>query len=112
MRTGTPQQVWDDPRTTFVATFIGHANVLTGSAIGLDAPAVTVPPDALRLTDEGSIEARIKDSVFRDGRYEVAAQLNNGEQLRIDSPYPADLGLDARVDIDWSAVRELAVDEV
>ena len=112
VRTGTPQQVWDDPRTTFVATFIGHANVLTGSAIGLDAPAVTVPPDALRLTDEGSIEARIKDSVFRDGRYEVAAQLNNGEQLRIDSPYPADLGLDARVDIDWSAVRELAVDEV
>jgi len=112
VRKGTPQQVWDDPRTTFVAKFIGHANVVTGPAIGLDAPAVTVPPDALRLTDHGDITVHIKDSVFTDGHYEVVTELSNGEQLRIDSPSPADPGLDARVSIDRSAVRDLAVDEV
>ena len=112
VRTGTPQQVWADPRTTFVARFIGHANVVTGLAIGLDAPAVTVPPEALRLTHEGDIAVHIRDSVFTDGQYEVVAELGNGEQLRIDSPAPADPGLDTFVSIDRSAVRKLAVDEV
>jgi ABC-type Fe3+/spermidine/putrescine transport system ATPase subunit len=59
VRTGTPQQVWDDPQTTFVARFIGHANVLTGSAIGFDAPAVTVPPDALAFGEMGDMDATI-----------------------------------------------------
>ena len=112
VRTGTPQQVWDDPRTTFVAKFIGHANVLTGQAIGLDAAAVTVPPDALTLTDTGDPGVHIVDSVFTDGRYEIVAELTNGERLRIDSPTPAERGRDAHVTIDRPAVRELAVDDL
>jgi thiamine transport system ATP-binding protein len=112
VRTGTPQQVWDDPQTTFVARFIGHANVLTGSAIGFDAPAVTVPPDALAFGEMGDMDATIVESVFTDGRYEVVAELSNGERLRIDSSAPADRGLDTRVTIEPSAVRKLTVDEV
>ena len=112
VRTGSPQQVWDDPRTTFVARFIGHANVLTGSALGIDAAAVTVPPDALRLADDGEVEVRILDSVFTDGRYEIAADLPDGERLRIDSLIPINSGLRARVAVDRSAVMDLTVDEL
>jgi len=112
VRTGTPQQVWDDPQTTFVARFIGHANVVTGSAIGFDAAGVIVPPGALTLSDAGDIEVRIVDSVFTDGRYEIAAELASGERLRIDSATPADRGLAAHLMIDHSAVRVLAVDEL
>lgn len=112
VRTGTPQQVWDDPRTTFVARFIGHANVVTGPAIGLDAPAVTVPPDALTLGDTGDLDVSIVDSVFTDGHYEIVAQLANGERLRIDSPIQADGRIDNRVAIDRSAVQDLTVDEL
>ena len=112
VRTGTPQQVWDDPQTTFVARFIGHPNVLTGASIGLNAPAVSVPTEALRLTDEGNTEVRIIDSVFTDGRYDIAAELPNGERMRIDSPTPTNRGRDLRVMIDLSEVRELTVDEL
>ena len=107
VRTGSPQQVWDDPRTTFVARFIGHTNVLTGRALGLDAAAVTVPPDALKLADDGDVEVQIIDSVFTDGRYEIAADLPNGERLRIDSLTPTDSGRKVRVAVDRSAVKVL-----
>ncbi|MEN8238034.1 MAG: ABC transporter ATP-binding protein [Actinomycetota bacterium] len=112
VRTGTPQQVWDDPQTTFVARFIGHANVLTGPVIGLDAAAVTVPPDALRLIDTGDTKVHIIDSVFTDGRYEIAAELANGERMRVDSPTPTARGIEACVMVDRSAVRELVVDDL
>ena len=107
VRTGSPQQVWDDPRTTFVARFIGHTNVLTGRALGLDAAAVTVPPDALKLAEDGDLEVQIIDSVFTDGRYEIAADLPNGERLRIDSLTPTDSGRKVRVAVDRSAVKVL-----
>jgi ABC-type Fe3+/spermidine/putrescine transport system ATPase subunit len=112
VRTGTPQQVWDDPRTTFVARFIGHSNVLPGAAIGLDATALTVPPDALTLNDTGDLQARIIDSVFTDGHYEIIAELDSGGRLRIDSPVPTERDLGVRVQIDRSKVRRLIVDEL
>jgi ABC-type Fe3+/spermidine/putrescine transport system ATPase subunit len=112
VRTGTPEQVWDDPQTTFVARFIGHSNVLTGAAIGFDAPGVTVPSGALTLNDNGEIRVRIVESVFADGRYEIVAEVANGERLRIDSPVPLNSGLNGHIRVDRKTVRELAVDEV
>jgi thiamine transport system ATP-binding protein len=112
VRTGTPQQVWDDPQTTFVARFIGHSNVLPGRAVGIDTAAVAVPPDAVTLTDTGNLNVHIIDSVFTDGRYEIMAELDSGERVKIDSPTPADRGLDSQITIERSAVRELAVDEL
>jgi thiamine transport system ATP-binding protein len=112
MRTGTPQDVWDDPRTTFVARFIGHPNVLAGPAIGFDATAVIVPPDALAFSETGDLEVSVVESVFTDGRYEIVAEVANGERLRIDSPTPMNGGLNRRITVDRGAVRELAVDEV
>ena len=112
VRTGTPEQVWDDPQTTFVARFIGNSNVLTGAAIGFDVPGITVPPGALAFNDEGAISVRVVESVFADGRYEIVAEVANGERLRIDSPVPLDSGLNSRITVDREAVRELAVDEV
>jgi thiamine transport system ATP-binding protein len=112
VRTGTPAQVWDDPQTAFVARFVGHANVLTGAAIGLDAPGITVPPGAVSLSERGEISVHIVDSVFADGQFEIVAEVANGERLKISSPVPMDSGLDSRITVDRKAVRELAVEEV
>jgi ABC-type Fe3+/spermidine/putrescine transport system ATPase subunit len=112
VRTGTPEQVWDDPQTTFVARFIGHPNVLTGAAVGLDASGVIVPPDAITFNDEGEIGVHIVESVFTDGQYEIVAEVESGERLRIDSPTPMNRGLSGRITVDRTEVRELAVDEV
>jgi ABC-type Fe3+/spermidine/putrescine transport system ATPase subunit len=112
VRTGTPEQVWDDPQTTFVARFIGHPNVLTGAAVGLDASGVIVPPDAITFNDDGKIGVHIVESVFTDGQYEIVAEVESGERLRIDSPTPMNRGLSGRITVDRTEVRELAVDEV
>jgi thiamine transport system ATP-binding protein len=111
VRIGTPEEVWDDPQTTFVARFIGHANVLTGSAIGIDEAGITVPPTALALHDGAGIPVRVIDSVFNDGHYEISAELGNGERLRIESDSPVADGAVAHVMIDRSKVRGLSVDE-
>ena len=66
----------------------------------------------LAAGETGDLEASVVESVFTDGRYEVVAILRNGERLRIDSPTPANRGLDTRVSIDPSTVRKLTVDEV
>lgn len=34
---GTPQQIWRQPQTAFVAGFIGKANILTGKVVEVDA---------------------------------------------------------------------------
>jgi len=112
VRTGTPQEVWDHPQTMFVARFIGHPNVLTGPAIGLDAAAVTIPPDALTLGETGDLDVSIVDSVFTDGHYEIVAELSNGERLRINSPTPADSGIAHRVSVDLPASQELTAGEL
>ena len=112
VRTGTPQQVWEDPGTTFVARFIGHPNVFPGSSVGIDAPAVTVPLGALRVDDGGDIDVRVVGSVFADGQHEVTAYLGTGETLRFISPSSMDPGESVRLAIDRSAVSELTVDEL
>ncbi|WP_206614902.1 ABC transporter ATP-binding protein [Paenirhodobacter populi] len=44
LQTGTPQQVYDCPADTFVATFLGRANLLTGMVVGgvCDTPLGTL----------------------------------------------------------------------
>ena len=64
------------------------------------------------MNDNGSIGVHIVESVFADGRYEIVTEVANGERLRIDSPVPLDSGLNGRITVDWTAVRELAVDEI
>jgi thiamine transport system ATP-binding protein len=112
VRTGTPQEVWDDPQTSFVARFIGHANVLPGSAVDVNAPAVTIPPDALALAAAGEIRGRVVGSVFTDGRYAISVNLDNGARLRIDSAVRADRGHDVWITVDRSAILSLTVDEL
>jgi iron(III) transport system ATP-binding protein len=36
---GTPEEIYQQPRTRFVANFIGNANVMSGKVIAIDAPA-------------------------------------------------------------------------
>jgi iron(III) transport system ATP-binding protein len=45
---GTPQTVYDEPATRYVATFIGSANELTGQVTGLDP--LIVPPAGVQAT--------------------------------------------------------------
>ncbi len=45
LQTGTPAEVYERPRTPFVATFLGVANLLDGGAVGSTSAAVMIRPE-------------------------------------------------------------------
>ena len=82
---GSPADVYERPKTTFVAGFVGTSNLLTGESaravIGADG-IFTVRPEKIRLamptaeagTDEQSALGRVREVVYlgSDTRYIVA----------------------------------------
>ena len=61
---GTPSEIYEKPRTRFVADFVGSSNVLSAEmAAGFGAPArpVSLRPESVRIVDDG---ARIRGQVI------------------------------------------------
>jgi spermidine/putrescine transport system ATP-binding protein len=59
---GTPEDLYDEPRTRFVAEFIGTTNILSGSIEGSDGDAVTV-----RIADGVRCRARVPSPALPTG---------------------------------------------
>ena len=49
LQVGTPSDVYERPNCRFVADFIGEANVLAGSLVGLAAPFAAIRPEKVRV---------------------------------------------------------------
>jgi putative spermidine/putrescine transport system ATP-binding protein/spermidine/putrescine transport system ATP-binding protein len=107
-RLGTPLEVWRDPRSRFVCTFLGDATVLEAErdaegmlragALGLGVASaarrtVAVRPEHVRLDmpegTPGSAEATVREASFRGGH--VACLLECGG-LALQAVLPADPG--------------------
>lgn len=58
--TGTPEQLWKQPPSAWVARFLGHPNVVDA---GDDHPAYVIPLDAISLDPDGD------DGVVTDARF-------------------------------------------
>jgi thiamine transport system ATP-binding protein len=112
IRIGTPDSVWSDPGTTFVAKFIGHPNVVAGPVIGFAADAVTIPLSAISFDDDGPIVGSVRDSVFTDGSYETIVQIANGVTVKVTADDARAPGSQAHLRIDRGRVKALEVDEI
>ncbi|HJM31163.1 MAG: ABC transporter ATP-binding protein [Acidimicrobiales bacterium] len=85
-RTGTPSEVWADPRSVAVARSVGHRNLLDlnpdGSCalgrLGTGPGTVLVRGDRLTL-QEGAQPARVIGVAFRNGRTEVTVSVDGLE---------------------------------
>jgi thiamine transport system ATP-binding protein len=85
-RTGTPSEVWADPRSVAVARSVGHRNLLDlnpdGSCalgrLGAGPGTVLVRGDRLTL-QEGAQPARVIGVAFRNGRTEVTVSVDGLE---------------------------------
>src|SRR6476469_10093034 len=76
---GTPSELYERPRTAFVASFLGISNLLAGSVTG---------PGSVRL-DDGT-EVRVPESILngRNGKVAVGVRpekirLGHGEENRL-----------------------------
>jgi ABC-type Fe3+/spermidine/putrescine transport system ATPase subunit len=49
LQVGTPAEVYDRPRTPFVARFLGAANLIDGAKLGLSAGVIMVRPEHCQL---------------------------------------------------------------
>ena len=90
-QTGTPAELYWQPSTTFVAHFMGPANVMSGLVVGHSGGEVTVQRDNLTLTgsvrgqapwmigDEGAILFRPDDVIVNETEGDPATRLNTLE---------------------------------
>lgn len=88
---GTASEIYDHPKTAYVAKFVGSANILT-----LGGKCLAVRSEALELTKngEGYVKGVIREKSFAGGMLRIAVETKeNGELIAsrhgIDSPLAA-----------------------
>lgn len=107
---GTPMSIWQHPRTAFVASFIGHRNVVDGTPLGLHDGPVAIPPTAVSEDPDG-MSALVVARTFRDGVYEVTVEVE-GQKIVMAQPTDAAEGSVLGIAVDTGKVLRLLVDEV
>lgn len=112
VRSGTPESLWRDPQTEFLASFMGMANVLPAEAVASwlgnpsDRRAVVLEPNALRLV-EGSApgpEVTVIRDRFQGGIHRITVAMRDGCELVLHSSQRWPAGTQLRLDIDRGAV--------
>jgi ABC-type Fe3+/spermidine/putrescine transport system ATPase subunit len=97
-RIDTPAAIWRDPRTEFVARFLGHDNIVDLAGRG----RTLIRSDAIRI-DESSATPGVAGAVlaqrFHGGRYHTRVSTSLGE-LVVDHPNALDQGMHVSVVID------------
>jgi ABC-type Fe3+/spermidine/putrescine transport system ATPase subunit len=120
---GTPADIYDHPRTEFVARFLGRCSVIEGRVVAGDASGVVqvetaalgsilasgtaalganvrlaLRPEALILDEAGLARARVTDAVFTGNAIRLRLIASDGTGLELDlprgAPVPA-IGTDA-----------------
>ena len=115
---GTPIDIYNEPRTAYVADFIGESNILNGimlddykvrmvdvdfdcvdAGFGKNTPVdVVVRPEdiEIRKKDKGLLNGVIKSSMFRGVHYEMVCEANTYEftiHSTIEAPVGKEVGL-------------------
>jgi ABC-type Fe3+/spermidine/putrescine transport system ATPase subunit len=80
VQVGTPRQIYEEPRTEFVARFIGESNVLTLR----DGRPASVRPERIALTPAdgpGPENGVVEEVLYQGERVRVMVALSNGQRL-------------------------------
>ncbi len=123
VRVDTPEHLWTDPGTEFVARFVGHRNIVDAAHLALkrgdlepgdlEPGKVVVPMRAIRLSEDATAPrtGTVVAAAFRDGEFDVTVE--SGDQILVATgTSPFAVGTTVGIDIDEDAVARLAVDEV
>lgn len=134
---GTPDEIYNHPRTSYVATFVGNANILQGNVVGITEDSVRVqmiegeaivnPPKDCKLKPgqrvtmavrsenirlgsecEHPLKAKVKEKNFAGGQLRLALELSNGMEV-IASRYGIDYDVALEQEIDWDFLPKNAV---
>ncbi len=99
---GTADELYDQPASPFVATFVGRSNVLPGEVAGGAAGTLAyVRPEALRFTNDGPLQGKVTARRFAGGFAFFSVALTAGLTIEVHAPHGAvRVGDPVRVAID------------
>lgn len=124
VRTGSPSELWNDPRSEFTARFLGLENVFPVDVengmvnagwvrfpVPDDEPGpirgIAIPPNRLRIGGRPGVDGSVTAVRFGGLGYRVTVHLADGTGLVVDSPTEAPVGTEVTVGIDTNAVAFL-----
>jgi len=113
VRLGTPDEIWHDPQSEFVARSIGQSNLVPLREIS-DAKSglAFVPPEAIRLHADGRHVGTAAASRFVDGAHIVQIHVGSGGfVIEVQTHANVPKGSELRFDIDAEAVIVVSVDQ-
>jgi putative spermidine/putrescine transport system ATP-binding protein len=67
VQAGTPHEIYNRPRTRFVADFVGSSNVIAPAAmkaLGGEARWTSLRPEAIRIVSDGGVGATVRSTSF------------------------------------------------
>ena len=79
---GTPDEIYNHPETSYVATFVGNANIIKGELVGLDG-TVAIRSENIILDEackQGYL-ATVKEKSFVAGQLRVLLALPDGTEI-------------------------------
>ena len=120
VRDGSPREIWSDPRSRFVARFLGMENIYAVGVDGAvlatgwlrlggpaDSVAIAIPPGAVSLDPKGPITGRVISARFQAGSYRSRIGLDDDTTLVMESREAASVGTMVSVTIDETRVAFL-----
>jgi ABC-type Fe3+/spermidine/putrescine transport system ATPase subunit len=114
---GTPREIYDRPRSRYVAGFIGETNLLKGEIAGSPG-MVSLRPEAITLV-EGAVPAGmvscqgvLADTVYAGSLVKLYLELPSGERMMLyHSPGRPVPSAGSTVTVAWPRDMAVAVDE-
>ncbi len=110
---GSPQGLWADPGSAFVARLLGHPNIVDRSqlaTLGVALPGsggpVLIPASAVTIDDDPDGIGKVTASVFRGGHWDVTVTIDGVELVGATSS-PMALGSAATARVQRAAVVAL-----
>ncbi|MEE9415519.1 MAG: ABC transporter ATP-binding protein, partial [Acidimicrobiales bacterium] len=119
-RIGTPVEIWRDPRSEFVARFLGHPNIVDGELFGGPSGQAVIRTETLRrLESEGAasnsgvvIEGVVSAQQFRGDHFRIRFNTAAGTELVAMSPIIAEVGDRVRYQLDPTELSPIAPDSL
>ncbi|MCM2475769.1 ABC transporter ATP-binding protein [Rhizobium sp. CG5] len=106
VQAGTPEEIYQRPKTRFVADFVGSSNVIAPTdmaKLGGEARWASLRPEAIRIGAAGGIQAQVRSSSFLGSATRLHVSVGNivlSVMVPAGQPVPAE-GSDTR--LSWNA---------
>ena len=111
---GTPQEIYQRPKTRFVADFVGSSNVLSPdfSARYFDTKSwASLRPESIRLDPQGKMSALVMSTSFLGSANRITADVE-GTKLVVMAPVGTEVpAVGSRITLSWSPADVHTMDD-